>query len=1238
MASINTDLEHLSIPKQKDNPNIKFSLVLMVEIGGNSFQALFDTGSTVSLIESSVVTGNIRRNDEITLRTAGSSHGLVSTFKVNQEFKINGTNFQYEFLVVETLNLPPISILLGFDLITKFKFEFKAKDQTEVFLDGRLVPSFQCPSLTVNAQVIKSAKEVSTFALVTEELNVPANCVLCIELKIVGRNLPENTQVLLLPHQGYSEILPHAMLTVVNNNNNVETYLYNLSNKPLHIYSHTSLALVEPVVPVPVIAVGAVINEQPQALAVQIAARTPPEFVDCMIEIGHQFSSLFVLADDEPTGYTDAMPFRIETGSAPPVKLRPYRIPLCHQAEVQDQLDRLEGEGIITLSHSPWSSPLVVVKKKNGSLRLCVDYRRLNALTLGDSFPLPSIEELLIKVSTSSYFTCLDLKSGYHQVCLDPETKQKTAFSVGDRLYEYNRLPFGLKNAPGHFSRLMTSVLANLINTSVLIYLDDLIILGDTPDQHVKNLVKVLDTLSKYNLKINLCKCAFFQQEVPFLGHIISKEGVRPVHDKVESIRNFPRPRTPKDVNSFLGLVGYYRKFIKDFAKISRPLDNLRKTDHFHWSPETEAAFQELKNKLTSNDLLAYPKFDRPFLVTCDASNTAIGGVVSQMDDEGKERPISFCSRALKGAEINYSALDREALAIKFTLERHRYFLLGFPIRILSDHQPLKYLFKSSDLNSRQSRWLENLLEFDIEEFEYIPGKANKVADALSRSVPVGEAAILPLTRARARELSQSRAKEISSSLPFEDNPSPPGGTPGEDLLSPDSNDVTESTSVCERSVTGPSVIEWDVAHLIDSQDRDPLWSKVKACIKDPSLPFPESLKLPRERFFIEGNVLYIRCKSSSEPKTVLTSEFVPLALKLVHDCPISGHMGVHRTLLRAEKNFYWINMRKDVRQYVKACHLCLCFKPHRHNHPKARKWPVTEAKFFRVHLDLVGPLPRSPCGRRYIAVISDNLTRYVFTHALSDKSAMSVAIALNQFITTFGCPREIVTDQGTEFINQTFQAISTYFRIKHVSVKAYRPSANGLVESKNRVLLNVLRIIVSENPNVWPDALPIATMALNSAFNVSVGDSPHFLVFLQDPRMPFEDFLDVHSKPIYDIQNYRDFLCSLNRTVYESVRTMLQKSTENHQKTYDIRFKTGESTIQVGDRVYCKRLQPKTSKMQSKYIGPFRVLEKSVDSFKLLNLFNDKISEVHASYVISPKVESIREPIFPHPQCYENE
>ena len=367
-----------------------------------------------------------------------------------------------------------------------------------------------------------------------------------------------------------------------------------------------------------------------------IEANTSSEFCSAMKDIGSLYRDVFVVKD-EPTGYTNNMPFKINTGKGSPIAQRPYRVPVAHQAEVEKQLESMQRKGIITLSKSPWASPMVVVKM-NGGLRLCIDYRKLNAITKGDSFPLPSIEELLVKVHNSKLFSCLDLKGGYHQVSLDPEAKEKTAFCVNDRLYEYTRLPFGLRNAPSHFSRLMTSILSNLIGTAVLIYLDDIVVLGEIVADHTHNLICILETLRRSNLKINLTKCQFFKTSVEFLGHQVTPDGIRPVHDKVEAIRNYRRPRNPKEVSSFLGLASYYRKFIRNFASISRPLDALRRTPKFQWTEEAEQAFVMLKNSLSSDDLLSYPKFDRPFLVTCDASSTALGGVISQLDDEQKDQ------------------------------------------------------------------------------------------------------------------------------------------------------------------------------------------------------------------------------------------------------------------------------------------------------------------------------------------------------------------------------------------------------------------------------------------------------------------------------------------------------------------------------------------------------------------------------------------------------------------------
>ena len=379
-----------------DSKSYSFSLKITIGICDKWLEALVDMGSTVSLIEEDIVTGNdVKINNHITLKTAGKGDGLFSNSKVNQQFVIGNKIFEHEFLVVKSLYLSPISLILGYDLISKFKFVIKAQENTQIFVDDLVIPTIASNSYTVN--IIASERERQTFLINNTEINVPANSAYCVSLNRVGREMQNGTKVAVIPTQEFSGVLNSDTLAEVCDGF-ITILIYNLASQPITYKINSTFARCEPVTLTERIAALSVCADHDQRVQHLVAALTPPECLPFMRDIAATYASAFVVEDSEPTGFTEVMPFSIVTSEARPMKLRPYRVPVCQQDEVSQQLARMEEQGVISLSKSPWASPMVVVKKKDGSLRLCMDYRKLNSLTIGDSFPLPSIEELLINL------------------------------------------------------------------------------------------------------------------------------------------------------------------------------------------------------------------------------------------------------------------------------------------------------------------------------------------------------------------------------------------------------------------------------------------------------------------------------------------------------------------------------------------------------------------------------------------------------------------------------------------------------------------------------------------------------------------------------------------------------------------------------------------------------------------------------------------------------------------------
>jgi hypothetical protein len=415
--------------------------------------------------------------------------------------------------------------------------------------------------------------------------------------------------------------------------------------------------------------------------------------------------------------------------------------------ELKKQIDELLEKGYIRPSTSPWAAPVLFVEKKDGTKRMCIDYRALNEVTIKNKYPLPRIEDLFDQLRGASVFSKIDLRSGYHQLRIRPSDIPKTAFITKYGLYEYTVMSFGLTNALAFFMYLMNSVFMDYLGKFVVVFIDDILIYSQSEEEHVEHLKMVLQRLREHQLYAKLSKYEFWIHEVLFLGHIINQDGLAVDPKKVADILNWKAPKDVRGIKSFIRMAGYYRRFIEGFSKISRPMTALlAKKVEFKWTQKCQEAFEELKEKLSTTPVLVLPDVHKPFSVYCDASYTGLGCVLMQ---EG--RVVAYSSRQLKIHERNYPTHDLELATVVHALKTWRHYLYGQKCDIYTDHKSLKYIFTQSELNMRQRRWLELIKDYELE-IHYHPGKANVVADALSRKSQVNMMAAHPMSYELAKE------------------------------------------------------------------------------------------------------------------------------------------------------------------------------------------------------------------------------------------------------------------------------------------------------------------------------------------------------------------------------------------------------------------------------------------------------------------------------------------------------
>ncbi len=837
-------------------------------------------------------------------------------------------------------------------------------------------------------------------------------------------------------------------------------------------------------------------------------------------------------------GFYDKQEFEIDTGNEKPIKTKPYRVPYAQQPEVDSMIDEMLENKIISKSNSPWASPLVIVKKKDGTNRFCVDYRKLNNITTKDNFPVPLIEETLDSLNGSCFFSSIDLCSGYWQMALDNNSKLKTAFISSKGLFHFERLPFGLSNAVAYFQRTMETILEGLPFAKV--YIDDILVHSKTFEEHLVHLEEVFKRLREANLKIKPSKCLFGSNQTTFLGYDINIQGIKPNNEKIKAMLNYPAPKNQKQVKRFLGLASYYRKFIPNYSSITEPINKLlKKNEKFVWSIKCEKNFKLIIYYLTNPPLLAFPDFKKDFFLQTDASGVGLGAVLVQLDDENNERVLGYASRLLKDPERNYHATELECLAIVWATEHFRPYLYGRKFKIYSDHNPLVHIKNIKNKSARVTRWKLSLAEYDYE-IEYKKGSLNSNADALSR------------IESEAENTNIMHINNVLSSLLPE--------------------------------------------NIIEAQSTDDFSNKIIKNIENES------------EFILENNILFR--KTIKGIALVVPTSLRETALRMCHNDMGGGHLGVKKTWPKLRDRFFWPNMYNDTDCWIKSCATCSKKKTPKQI-TKIAMHPIDAPArpFEMLGVDIVGPLPETAQGNKYIIVFTDYLTRWPEAFPIKKIDAKTVAkIFVNEIIARHSAPSVLLSDQGAQFMSILVKETCDYLLVNKINTTAYHPQTNGLTEKFNGTLCQILSIYGNEKQSNWDEMIPTALFAYRTSIQETTLQTPFETLYSRSPRLP---------NNLEKIKSNNTFVKDYSKN-WEEARERINKVNQRRKTDFDSKFK--RKIINIGDNV---RLHIEATKVGLKkklrgemYAGPFKVIGKLPNGNLKLNIYKKKPYITHPDRV----------------------
>jgi hypothetical protein len=933
-----------------------------------------------------------------------------------------------------------------------------------------------------------------------------------------------------------------------------------------------------------------------------------------------EFATVFDEPDSLPPERNVSHCVRTEPGARPPRKPS-FRLTTEEKNHLIAQVQELLRKGWIQPSVSPYGAPVLFVKKKDGTLRMCIDYRALNNITVKNKYPLPRIDELLDTLQGATCFSAMDLHSGYHQVRLHPDDIAKTAFSTPTGHYEYVVIPLGLSNAPSTYQAVMNDVFRDLLGKCVLIYLDDILIYSRNSAEHCGHLKMVLERLLLHQLKAKMKKCAFFMPNVKFLGHIVGEAGTQVDPEKVAVVKNWPRPKTPGDVRSFLGLANYFRKFILGFSALSRPLAQLtNKMSLGEWGQEQEDSFQGIKDALCAAPVLAMPDNSKDFVVIADASCHSLGAVLLQ---EG--HPVAFWSKSMDSAQAKYHTTEQELLAVLSALEHWRCYLLDKPFTVLTDHNPNTFFDTkpAQHLSGRQVRWQQRLALFNFT-WEYKPGKIN-VADPLSRlpagsftamcsavvvlvgklaTKPVAECAVatvMAITRSagvkkgragsdvkqpvkrKAGKRKRGPEQEFTVSPNVADSASPVPAPVIADAAMPnvEAPDVVMRDAVSIEEVLNPVAFGAQRGELSDLELR--IARGYKEDERFQKKAFVKKLKLEHGLYW-KGGRIYV---------PAVPSLYVAVLLE-GHDAVYSGHLGVHKTLHRIRAKYFWPGMTDMVKEYVSTCPACqqIKAKPVKSG-GLLQQTELPTRPWAYVSFDFCTGFPTTKHGCDSVAVWCCVLTKMVhfLPYKKTDFGAAELAhMYLQHIFKLHGLPVKLVSDRDPLFTSAYWQELHKHLHTATAMSSGHHAETNGQTERMNRVLEEMLRHYVGPLMDDWDLKLPMLEFAYNSAVHKATGEAPFVLNYGLQPLSPTSTVAEREFKLPAAQQFCEGMELHLRRArlCLDRARQTAKSYADGKRKA--VVFKEGASVMLATEHLQLKLKAPK--KLVPKFVGPFTILQ----------------------------------------------